>query len=320
VLIRSAASRITAKQGTLESNFPDETGSARETLGRTVTETDIVLHAGQSGDFYPHHLDAEWCKPQGFTQRLAHGTLIFTIAVGLTAGDVNPEAFTYGDDRLHFIRPVFIADTLRTRVTLKEKRDSPKRPDCGIVVELVGAVNQWQETVVACEHLLMVKRKCVMERENLTRGEIAELLCRKGGLLAISGVSNDLRDLEEAAARGHHRARLAVRVFVYQVKKFVGAYAAAMDGLNALAFAGGIGENSHMVRHEVCRGLEFLGIYLDEEKNRAPLTSDRIISEPESAVPVFVIRTNEEIIVARETTCTLTSAGRLASGDFASRL
>jgi len=68
-----------------------QAGSTRETLGRTITETDFVLHAGQSGDFYPHHMDAEWCKGQEFGQRIAHGTLVFTVGVGLTAGDVNPE-------------------------------------------------------------------------------------------------------------------------------------------------------------------------------------------------------------------------------------
>ncbi|MGH9342764.1 MAG: MaoC family dehydratase [Terriglobia bacterium] len=134
-------------------------GSVRETLGRTVTETDIVLHAGQSGDFYPHHVDAEWCKTQDFKQRVAHGTLVLTIAVGLTATEVNPEAFTYGYDKLRFIKPVFIGDTLNVRVTLKEKRESPKRPDYGIVIELVETRNQRQETVLACEHLLMVRKR-----------------------------------------------------------------------------------------------------------------------------------------------------------------
>ena len=117
-----------------------QVGSTRETLGRTMTETDIVLHAGQSGDFYPHHMDAEWCKGQEFGQRIAHGTLVFTVAVGLTAGDINPDAFTYGYDRLRFVKPVFIGDTLHVRVTLKEKRESPKRPDYGIVVELLEAI------------------------------------------------------------------------------------------------------------------------------------------------------------------------------------
>src|SRR5579875_3657091 len=69
-----------------------EVGSVRESLGRTITETDIVVHAGQSGDFYPHHMDAEWCKTQEFMQRVAHGTLVFTVAVGLSASEVNPEA------------------------------------------------------------------------------------------------------------------------------------------------------------------------------------------------------------------------------------
>ena len=136
-----------------------QVGSTRETLGRTMTETDIVLHAGQSGDFYPHHMDAEWCKGQEFGQRIAHGTLVFTVAVGLTAGDINPEAFTYGYDRLRFVKPVFIGDTLRVRVTLKEKRESPKRPDYGIVVELLEAFNQHEQVVLACDHLLMVKRR-----------------------------------------------------------------------------------------------------------------------------------------------------------------
>ena len=136
-----------------------EVGSARETSGRTLTETDIVLHAGQSGDFYPHHMDAEWCKGQDFRQRIAHGTLVFTIAVGLTAGEVNPQAFSYGYDRLRFVKPVFIGDTLHVRVTVKEKRDSPKRPGYGIVVELLEAFNQHQDVVLACEHLLMVKKQ-----------------------------------------------------------------------------------------------------------------------------------------------------------------
>ena len=134
-------------------------GAVRKTLGRTVTETDVVIHAGQTGDFYPHHMDAEWCRTQPFGQRIAHGTLIFSMAVGMTAGNVNPEAFSYGYDRLRFIRPVFIGDTIQVTVTIKEKRDSPKSPDHGIVVELCQATNQRGETVLACEHLLMVKRR-----------------------------------------------------------------------------------------------------------------------------------------------------------------
>ena len=133
-------------------------GATRETLGRTITETDIVLHAGQTGDFYPHHRDAEWCKTQDFKQRIAHGTLIFSVAVGMTAGAINPEAFSYGYDRLRFIKPVFIGDTIRVRVTIKEKREH-KKPGHGVVSELVEVFNQKNETVLACEHLLLVRKK-----------------------------------------------------------------------------------------------------------------------------------------------------------------
>ena len=139
--------------------FEDYTvGATRETLGRTITETDIVLHAGQTGDFYPHHMDAEWCKTQDFKQRIAHGTLIFSVAVGMTAGAINPEAFSYGYDRLRFIKPVFIGDTIRVRVTLKEKREH-KKPGHGVVSELVEVFNQRNETVLACDHLLLVRKK-----------------------------------------------------------------------------------------------------------------------------------------------------------------
>jgi acyl dehydratase len=139
--------------------FEDYTvGDARETSGRTITETDIVLHAGQTGDFYPHHMDAEWCKGQSFGQRVAHGTLIFSVAVGMTAGEINPEAMSYGYDRLRFVRPVFIGDTLRVRVAVAEKREH-KRPGQGLVVERVEAINQRGETVLACEHLLVVRKK-----------------------------------------------------------------------------------------------------------------------------------------------------------------
>ena len=134
-----------------------EIGATRETIGRTITETDIVMHAGQTGDFYPHHMDAEWCKTQDFKQRMAHGTLIFSVAVGMTAGVINPEAMSYGYDRLRFLKPVFIGDTIGVRVTIKEKRDH-KKPSHGVVSELLEVLNQEKHTVLVCEHLLLVRR------------------------------------------------------------------------------------------------------------------------------------------------------------------
>jgi acyl dehydratase len=135
-----------------------ELNEKRSTGGRTVTETDIVIHAGQSGDFFPHHMDEEWCKTQPFKKRIAHGTLIFTIAVGLTAAVINEVAMTYGYDRLRFVRPVFIGDTIKATVTISEKKDH-KKPGFGLVTELVEVFNQHGETVMVCEHVLLVNKK-----------------------------------------------------------------------------------------------------------------------------------------------------------------
>jgi acyl dehydratase len=134
-------------------------GVQRETVGRTITETDVVLHAGQTGDFYPHHMDAEWCKTQPFGQRMAHGTLVFSVGVGMTAGLINPHAMSYGYDKLRFVKPVFLNDTIRVRVSIKEKRDDPKRAGYGMVVETLEIVNQRGETVLVADHLLLVERR-----------------------------------------------------------------------------------------------------------------------------------------------------------------
>lgn len=132
-------------------------GAERTTGGRTITETDIVLHAGQTGDFYPHHMDAEWCKTQPFGQRIAHGTLVFSVAVGMTAGAINPRAFSYGYDRLRFVKPVFIGDTIAVKVTIAATREH-KRPERGMVVESLDVTNQRGETVLVCDHLLLVEK------------------------------------------------------------------------------------------------------------------------------------------------------------------
>ncbi|MBC8076674.1 MAG: MaoC family dehydratase N-terminal domain-containing protein [Chloroflexales bacterium] len=134
-------------------------GSSRRSMGRTITEADIVLHAGQTGDFFPHHMDAEWCKTQDFGQRIAHGTLIFSVAIGMTASTINPHAMSYGYDRLRFIAPVFIGDTITVAATISAKRDHPRRANAGIVVEQIDVTNQRAEMVLVCEHLYLVQRK-----------------------------------------------------------------------------------------------------------------------------------------------------------------
>jgi acyl dehydratase len=131
--------------------------SKRTTLGRTITETDFVVHAGHTGDFFPHHMDEEWCKTQPFGKRIAHGTMIFSIGIGLTASEINPEAFSKGYDRLRFVKPVFIGDTIHSVITISEKSGS-KREGYGSVTEHVEIFNQHSEVVLVCDHILLVKR------------------------------------------------------------------------------------------------------------------------------------------------------------------
>ena len=136
-----------------------EIGSSRTSSGRTLTEADIVLHAGQTGDFYPHHMDAEWCKTQAFGQRVAHGTLILSVGVGALAGEINEAAFSYGYDKVRFISPVFIGDTITSRAEIVVKREHAKKPEqYGIVDEQVTVVNQRGETVLAFVHVYLVEK------------------------------------------------------------------------------------------------------------------------------------------------------------------
>lgn len=138
--------------------FEDYTiGSTRTTSGRTITETDFVVHAGHTGDFFPHHMDAEFMKTQQFGQRIAHGTMVFAIGVGLTASQINPAAFSYGYDRLRFVKPVFIGDTIHTKLSILRKDVDPKRPQHGRVWELTEVRNQRSEVVLACEHIYVVQ-------------------------------------------------------------------------------------------------------------------------------------------------------------------
>jgi monoamine oxidase len=136
-----------------------EIGASRLSTGRTITETDFVVHAGHTGDFFPHHMDAEFMKTTEFGQRIAHGTMVFAIGVGLTATLINPVAFSYGYDRLRFVRPVFIGDTLRTRTTIVGKEDDPKRPGSGRVIERCEVLNQRDEVALVADHIYIVQRR-----------------------------------------------------------------------------------------------------------------------------------------------------------------
>ena len=145
----------------------------------------------------------------------------------------------------------------------------------------------------------------IMDREGLSTDEVRRILTKESGLAGISGLSGDVRDLESAADAGNGRARLAIETFCYGVKTSIGAMAAALGGVDALAFAGGIGERGVNIRRRICRGLEFLGIELDPERNRSG-PAERLVSASESAVKIAIVTTNEEVIVARETAAYLT--------------
>ncbi len=136
-----------------------EVGVSWETSGRTITETDLVVHAGHTGDFFPHHMDKEFARTTQFGERIAHGTMIFAIAIGLKAQRPNAVAFTYGFDRIRFPKPVVIGDTIRAKVVLAEKSDDPKRPAFGRYVERVEVYNQHDQVVMVCDHVALIQKR-----------------------------------------------------------------------------------------------------------------------------------------------------------------
>jgi len=137
------------------------------------------------------------------------------------------------------------------------------------------------------------------DKENLSIEYTRTLINKFSGLQGVSGVSSDMRDLENAAAEGNHRAQLALDMFAYRVKKYIGAYAAALEGADILVFAGGIGENDTNTRRKVLSGLEFLGIELDESKMDIR-GKEVVLSTPESKITVMVVPTDEELMIAKD--------------------
>jgi acetate kinase len=141
----------------------------------------------------------------------------------------------------------------------------------------------------------------IMDKEHLTTAEFSNLVNKKSGLLGVSGVSSDARDIENAIQQGNRRADLARKMFIYRVKKYIGAYAAAMDGMDILVFTGGIGENDTYIRTEIAKGFGYMGVKIDEEKSRKSRGEEVVISTPDSRVTVCVIPTDEELMIASDT-------------------
>ena len=140
----------------------------------------------------------------------------------------------------------------------------------------------------------------IMDKEGLNTTGISNLLNKKSGVLGVSGVSSDMRELEAAVAEGNPKAILAEKMYFYRIKKYIGAYAAALGGVDVILFTGGVGENQASCRAGVCKGLEFMGVKLDAEKNKVR-GEEAIISAADSKVKVVVIPTDEELLIASDT-------------------
>ncbi len=141
----------------------------------------------------------------------------------------------------------------------------------------------------------------VMEKRGLTSDEIDTRMNKKSGILGIFGESSDFRDLEDAMEKGNERAKLAYDMFCYRIKLYIGAYAAAMGGVDAIAFTGGIGENGSLPRGSICEGLSYLGLEFDSEKNKERVPGNIELTKPDSKVKVYKIETAEELVIARDT-------------------
>jgi acetate kinase len=141
----------------------------------------------------------------------------------------------------------------------------------------------------------------IMEKEEIDYSSLNTLLNKHSGVLGISGISSDMREVESAAAEGDERAVLSLKMYDYRVKKYIGAYAVAMGGVDIIIFTGGIGENGTETRENICKDLEFLGIEFDKQKNDGVRSKEVIISKKESRVIVMVVPTNEELVIASDT-------------------
>ncbi|MDR1883703.1 MAG: acetate kinase [Prevotella sp.] len=141
----------------------------------------------------------------------------------------------------------------------------------------------------------------IMEKENIGTQAISTLVNKHSGLLGVSGVSSDMREIRAAIAEGNDKAKLAYDIFAYRIKKYIGAYTAALGGVDILLFTGGIGENAVYLREEICLDLEFLGIKFDRKKNSRIFGEEAVITTPDSRIKVMVVPTDEEFMIASDT-------------------
>ncbi len=141
----------------------------------------------------------------------------------------------------------------------------------------------------------------IMDKEHLTTKELSDLINKKSGVAGISGISSDMRDIDAAIEKGDERAKLALDMYIYRIIKYVGAFAAVLNGVDVIVFTGGVGENQQVLRKRVCDHLTYMGVKIDDEVNFSSRGEEKLISAPDSAVKVVVIPTDEELMIARDT-------------------
>lgn len=141
----------------------------------------------------------------------------------------------------------------------------------------------------------------IMDKEHLSTKQLSDLINKKSGVLGISGISSDMRDIDNAIAEGNERAKLALDMYIYRIIKYIGAYAAVLNGVDIIVFTGGVGENQQPLRKAVCDHLTYLGVKIDDEINAKSRGEEKLLSTPDSKVKVAVIPTDEELLIARDT-------------------
>lgn len=141
----------------------------------------------------------------------------------------------------------------------------------------------------------------IMNKEHLDTKQLSNLINKKSGVLGISGISSDMRDIDNAIAEGNERAKLALDMYIYRIIKYIGAYAAVLNGVDIIVFTGGVGENQQPLRKAVCDHLTYLGVKIDDEVNAKSRGEEKLISTPESKIKIAVIPTDEELLIARDT-------------------
>ena len=203
------------------------------------------------------------------------------------------------------LREAYVGDIDRTRVS-----DVREIGGYGVTAVVDGKSVDTSMGLTPIEGLMMGTRAgdldlgaatYIMDKEHMTTAEFSNLVNKKSGLAGVSGISSDARDIAAAIDEGNHRADLARQMFIYRVKKYIGAYAAAMNGIDILVFTGGIGENDTYIRGEICKGLTYLGIDVDYDLSNKTRGEEKLLSTSKSKVQVCVIPTDEELMIALDT-------------------